>query len=408
MAFSVGIDDLNLYASTLAINFADIAAARGIPAKDFQHVQFARRSVVPPYEDPITLAVNAAKPIVDAAGANNFELLIVATETGVDYGKPLSSYVHKYLGLGSCCRHFELKHACYAGTAAIQMATAWVRSLAAPGKKALVVMTDIARRLFDQPSEVTAGAGAVALAIAAEPRVLVIEISSGCAAREVYDVARPAPALEWIDPVLSISAYLDLLEMAWDAYRRAASVGTFEDRFAYMLYHTPFVSLIEKAHQLLVEGDRQDVTAEEIAASFERMVRPALRYSRELGNIYSGSLYAALAGLMDFVPAVVSGTRIGLFSYGSGAGAEFLSGLVCTEAHALIAAQRIGERLASRRKIGVAEYEAAVLAVERSLMVPEFEPDRDMPAGHYDHMYRGKRLLVLERVRNHYRTYAWS
>src|SRR5215217_7009405 len=154
MTFAVGIDDLNLYASTLAIDFADIAAARGIPAKDFQHVQFTRRSVVPPYEDPVTLAVNAAKPIVDAAGPNNFELLIVATETGVDYGKPLSSYVHKYLGLEPYCRHFEIKHACYAGTAAIEMATAWVRSLAAPGKKALVVMTDIARRLFDQPSEV--------------------------------------------------------------------------------------------------------------------------------------------------------------------------------------------------------------------------------------------------------------
>jgi 3-hydroxy-3-methylglutaryl CoA synthase len=134
-----------------------MAAARGLTERDLLTVEFRRRSVLPPWEDPVTLAVNAARPLVESAGRGSFEMLIVATESGVDYGKPLSAYVHRYLGLPTRCRNVELKHACYAGTAAIQLATAWVRSEGATGKKALVVMTDVARRHFGDPGELTAG-----------------------------------------------------------------------------------------------------------------------------------------------------------------------------------------------------------------------------------------------------------
>src|SRR5512134_127817 len=119
---SVGIDDINIYGSTLAIDHAAIASARGLSEKELLAVEFERRSVTPPYEDTVTLGVNAAQPLVDAAGREAFELVIVATESGVDYGKPLSAYVHHHLGLGTRCRNFEVKHACYAGTAAVQLA----------------------------------------------------------------------------------------------------------------------------------------------------------------------------------------------------------------------------------------------------------------------------------------------
>jgi 3-hydroxy-3-methylglutaryl CoA synthase len=67
MVGPVGIDDLNLYASSLCIDYASIASARPYAESMLDHVRFLRRSLLPPYEDPVTLAVNAAKPIVDAA-----------------------------------------------------------------------------------------------------------------------------------------------------------------------------------------------------------------------------------------------------------------------------------------------------------------------------------------------------
>ena len=411
MTISVGIDDLNLYGSTLSVDFAEIASARGGSAnKNLQNVRFIRRSVVPIFEDPVTLAVNAAKPLIDASRKEDFELLIVATETGLDYGKPLSTYVHKYLDLKPRCRNFEIKHACYAGTSALQMAASWIRSGVRPGKKALVVMTDIGRRHFQDPGEFSIGAGAIALSISAEPRVLVLESYNGIATNEVYDTARPTNSFEWIDSILSLSSYLDLVEMAWDDYRHAVGKILFEKHFAYISYHTPLLSLIEKAHQSLVETDNEDATRDEITGSFERMVKPGLRYNLETANIYSGSLYVALAGLLEFAPNIDSGTRIGCFSYGSGACSEFFSGLVGKEANAIVSSHQIGERLAARKQLSFEEYETAVLELEYTLQQAEFSPNKSMhvPIGHYEQAYEGKGLLVLEGVKNYYRNYKWS
>jgi 3-hydroxy-3-methylglutaryl CoA synthase len=410
MRTSVGIDDINLYASTLSLDFARLAAARAVSDKDLRKVGFDARSVLPPYEDPVSLAVNAAKPIVDVAGPESFGLLIVATETGIDFGKPLSTYVHKFLGLPSYCANYEIKHACYAGTAALQAAVAWARTRASEqrGERALVVTTDIARRQLGKLVEMTAGAGAVAMSIANTPRVLEIELPRGCAAQEAFDVARPTATTEWDDPLLSLSAYLDLAEGAWDEYRLVTGATSLEERFDYMLYHTPLVSLAKRGHQLLLESERDDVTEDESAASFEQMVTPSLRFNRRLGNIYSGSLYASLTGLVDNGAAIAPGTRVGMFSYGSGACGEIFSGLVGQEARSVVAAHRIGDHLAARREVTVSDYDAAAREVELSLSTAEYEPSTDFIEGHWDAAYKGKGRLVLERVENYYRRYGWS
>lgn len=408
MAIPVGIDDINIYASTLVIENSALAAARGIGKKDLQNLGILCRSVLPTYEDPVTLAVNAAKPIVDAADPEDFELLIVATETNTDSAKPLSSYVHRYLGLGAWCRNFDTKHACYAGTAALQMATAWVRSGVARGKKALVIATDIARPHFNEQGELATGSGSVAMSIATEPRVFEIEPYSGYASEEVYDSCRPTPIYEWVDRLISLGSYLDRFEMAWEKYRQVVGPVSVEEHFDYMSFHTPLISLVKQAYQLISERDRDDVTRDEIAANFERMVRPSLHYNQFLGNTYSGSVYAGLAGILKTVAPFDRRPRVGCCSYGSGACAEIFSGLIGPAAYEIVAAKRIDERLAARRRLSVAEYEAAVLAIERSFLTPEFNPDWKTPLGHFEEAYAGKNLLVLEGVRNYHRAYQWS
>ena len=404
----VGIDDLNVYGSTLAVGFDAIAAARGRAAHELQATGFARRSVTPPYEDAVTIAVNAAHPIVEAAGRDAFGLLLVATESGVDYGKPLSAYVHRHLKLHTHCRNVEVKHACYGGTAAVQLATAWVRSAGARPRKALVVMTDLARRHFGDPAELTAGSGAVAMAIAAEPRVLAIDPESGSAGREVYDVARPTATTEWGDAVLSLSAYLDLLEEAWSDYRRAAGGDAgLDQRFDYVLYHTPLVSLVREAHQLLLEADDPDRSRAAVAESFDRMVRPALRYARELGNTYSASVYTLLTGLSDDPAAATAGARVAIYSYGSGSCAEIYAGRLSAEAGATTARHRISSHLAERAVVDVDLYERLVRETDMMQVAPDYEPSRAFVPGHFERGYAGRARLVLQRIQNHHRRYEW-
>lgn len=399
----VGIDDLNLYASTLSIDNAAIGRARGT-SRYFDIVGIKRRSIAPPFEDAVTLAVNAARPLVEAAGRDAFELLIVATESGFDFGKPLSSYVHRHLGLGRRCRNLEVKHACYGGTASLQLATGWLRSGVARGKRALVVTTDLPGNQFGEPAEMTPGTGAVALSLGEEPRVLALDRAAGYAALEVYDTARPTATGHWVDEVLSLGAYLDLLEEAY-AHYRAQVPGVLAD-FDHVVYHMPVETLVRKAHGVLLEADDPDSTAEAAAASFERMVSPALAYCSETGNIFSGTVYAGLAALVD--SAARPGARVALYSYGSGSCAEFFSGTLGPEARAVVGAHGIRAHLESRHALDIPEYERIVRGREAVAGVADWTPDRALPADHYARSYAGRSRLVLDSVKDYYRRYAWS
>src|SRR5947209_6009049 len=111
----------------MALDMATLCAARSHDLAEIRDVMLIeQRSVNPPYEDPVTMAVNAAHPMLTEDDRRAIELLIVATESSVDQEKAMSTWVHRYLRLGPHCRTFELKHACYGGTAGLQMALCWL------------------------------------------------------------------------------------------------------------------------------------------------------------------------------------------------------------------------------------------------------------------------------------------
>ncbi|MGH3431274.1 MAG: hydroxymethylglutaryl-CoA synthase, partial [Thermocrispum sp.] len=200
---------------------------------------------------------------------------------------------------------------------------------------------------------------------------------------------------------------LDLFELAWENYREAAGATAFED-FSHVLYHTPVVPLVEQAHGLLVAANHPEAQRADHTESFERMVQPSLRYTRELGNTYSGSLWTTLAALVDHAPSVAAGERIGLYSYGSGSCAEFFSARFGPAARPTVAGHRLEEQLNARTTVSVAAYERIVLDTERSMAQAHFAPDLALVPGLYDDAYAGRGLLVLEQVREYYRGYRWS
>ena len=66
---------------------------------------------------------------------NDIEMLLFATESGIDQSKAAGIYVHELLGLPARCRVVELKQACYSGTAALQLALPFLREN--PRKKSI-------------------------------------------------------------------------------------------------------------------------------------------------------------------------------------------------------------------------------------------------------------------------------
>ena len=100
-------------------------------------------AVIPPTQDSVTLGANAALKILTEEDKKAIDLVIFATESGIDNSKSGAVYVSRLLGLSPYLRAVELKQACYGATAALQLAKGHVALN--PDKKALVIGSDIAR-----------------------------------------------------------------------------------------------------------------------------------------------------------------------------------------------------------------------------------------------------------------------
>src|SRR5690606_18498385 len=157
---------------SLVLDLGELALARGEdPTYPARELLTRQRALNPLWEDPVTMAVNAAMPMLDDRDRASIELLIVGTESSWDQSKPIATFAHRFLGIQPHCRTFEIKHACYGGTAALMMAAHWVASGAAPGKKALVLTADQSRMNLGVPWEYVMGAGATALLVSTAPQV---------------------------------------------------------------------------------------------------------------------------------------------------------------------------------------------------------------------------------------------
>ncbi|MBO3744808.1 hydroxymethylglutaryl-CoA synthase family protein [Streptosporangiaceae bacterium NEAU-GS5] len=403
---TAGIEALNVYCGLAQIPVPALFEGRGLDPERLGNLMMENRSVGLPFEDPVTNAVNAAAPIVDPS--DRIEIVITSTESGLDYSKSVASYVHEYLGLPSTCRVIEVKQACYAATAAVQMAAAYVASGISPGAKVLVIATDVA--LVDERagySEPAVGFGAAAVLISDDPRVLALDLGAfGNHSYETMDSARPAPSFDIADSDRSLFAYLDCLTNCFTAYRARVDDVDFATTFDHLAMHTPFAGMVKAAHRKLMREFAGSGLAE-AEEDFGRRVLPSLTYPSRVGNLCSGSVYLALASLIDTVQPDET-RRVGLYSYGSGCSSEFFSGLIDRESTEAIAARRIGDHLTGRAEITFDEY-AKVLPMNLTCLLPE--RNRTVDVGAYEHIVRRARfdrdLLVNTGTKDFHRTYEW-
>lgn len=386
----IGIHALGLAIPRRYVDMEELARARGIdPGKYIQGLGAREMAVAEPGEDTVALAAQAARRALAASGvpASKLGMLVVGTETGVDHSKPVASFVHGLLGLPQAMRVYDTQHACYGGTAGLMAAVDWIASGAADGRAALVVCSDIARYGVGTAGEPTQGAGAVAMLVTTDPAIFELDLGiSGTASSHVHDFWRPLGLREaQVDGHYSVQCYLDAVSAAYRGWRTRAiqrevirGDGMASERLARICYHVPFCKMARKAHLQVRRCDLEDAgapwdaSAEETRglASFREQVEPSLGLCARIGNIYTGSLYLGLAGLLDAQASALAGERLGLFSYGSGCTSEFFSGVVARGAGERIAAARFGELLATRERISVAEYERIMALPPTAPLVP--------------------------------------
>lgn len=406
----VGIEKINIYAGSLKLDIEKLAIKRERDVNYFkEELMIYEKSQNVDFEDVITLAVNAAKPIISESDKRDIELCIFATESGLDYCKPNSTYICKFLGLNSNVRNFEIKNACYAATSAIQMSISWIMSQVAPGKKALVISSDINYDHKGRVGEEVPGVCAVAMIISDTPRIIEYEIGkNGYFTFECTDYARPTPTWDIINSQESLYAYLDCLEGAFNHYKTKTGDFDFNSYFKRVIYHTPFGGLVKLGHGRLLKLAYPGIKKSEIAENFKEKVLPSFKIPFYVGNTYSSTVYTCLLGLINDDMELKTGDRIGIYSYGSGSTAEFYSAVIMEGARDIVRALDIDAKLKERYELSVDELDYLSELRNSHIGKTTYRSEYNYPAGWFDRFYSGRGFLTLERVENYIRYYKWS
>lgn len=406
----VGIEKINLYAGRFYLDISDLAKVRNLNHKYIStELMCERRSVYPVYEDAVTLAVNAAKRMLSSADLENIELLIVGTESAVDFGKPVSNWVHRFCNLKPNCRSFEVKHACYGGTGALKMAASWVASRVRPGKKALVINTDLSRIHLNDKIEPMSGGVAVAMLVSDNPQILELELGkAGYWTNEISDNLRPNLTAELIETEISLYSYLDALEGAYTHYEEIVNNVDYNADFKKHIYHAPFPGMTFLAHRTMMNRF-EPVDKAMVKSNFQEKVLESLCFAKQIGSSYGASNFVCLLSLLNFANNLHSGDKISLFAYGGGCQGEFYSGIIGSAALELVPSLKIEQHLSERMQLSVEEYEAIESSRDKSSDCRNYEAQRyALKGGYYEKLYEGQNLLVLSRVENYQRKYEWS
>lgn len=346
----IGIDKMSFFSPQQYIDMVELANARGEePDKYLIGIGQTQQAVIPPTQDVVTMAANAADEMLTASDRKTITMILFATESGIDNSKSGAVYLQRLLGINPYARTIELKQACYAGTFALMQARDYVTLH--PTEKVLVIASDIARYGLNTSGEVTQGGGAVAMLVSANPAIAQINQDSQYLSRDVMDFWRPVYAdTARVDGKYSANIYQDFFKAIWMRYKQKKGLDI--THFQAFAFHLPFTKMGLKAlRDVLPEA------SEAQQANLMREFEASRVYNKRIGNLYTGSLYLSLYSLLANSATLKAGDHVGMFSYGSGAEGEFYSLTLRPHFKAGLINGQLEELLSNREQLTIAEYE---------------------------------------------------
>ncbi|WP_105134446.1 hydroxymethylglutaryl-CoA synthase [Streptococcus suis] len=381
---NIGIDKIGFAAPDYVLDLADLAQARNVDPNKFKiGLLQSEMAVAPITQDIISLGAKAAETILTEEDKQTIDMVIVGTESSVDQSKAAAVTIHGLLGIQPFARSIEMKEACYGATAGLSLAKSHIAQF--PESKVLVIASDIAKYGVASGGEPTQGAGAVAMLVTANPRILVLNNDNVCQTRDIYDFWRPNyDKYPRVDGKFSTEQYTDCLTTTFDYYQQ--KTGKTLNDFAAMCLHIPFSKQGLKGLQAITQD------AETLDRLTERF-QEAIVYNKVVGNIYTGSIFLSLLSLLENSRALETGDQILFYSYGSGAVCEIFSGQLVEGYRDHLQENRL-EQLNQRTKLSVKEYEQVFF---EEITLDETGSSLDLP--------EDQTPFALIKVDNHKRIY---
>jgi len=422
---AAGIDDIAIYIPRLYLDARDFAKARGLdPEKLERGLGIGQMAIVDTNQDPACLAANACLRVMqkNKLTPDKIGRLYVATESSFDESKAMNSYVigmlEQVYGQDTFghCGGIECKFACVSGSYALYDNTNWIRAGEAEDKYALVVVSDIAKYDLGSSGEVTQGAGAIAMLLNDNPRLLSFDPKvTATSIKNEYDFYRPfGKETPIVHGQYSNLLYLIQVKNALIDYKKKIKKTgliklkdgeTILDHVDYLNMHLPYSNMGKKALAYLVRHEWRDLprwkkiieeigmeepipkdprgtiesvledaefmakdhqftklftSTEMYAELYESKLASSLIASKMIGNLYTASLYLGFRSSLEFEYQKgidLDGKRVGFCSYGSGASAMIFSGVIQPEYEQIVKDMNLEEELGPRTKLSLDEYE---------------------------------------------------
>ncbi|KAM0750580.1 hydroxymethylglutaryl-CoA synthase [Meredithblackwellia eburnea MCA 4105] len=430
---NVGIHAIDLYFPKRCISETDLETFDGVSAGKYTiGLGVEKMAFCDDREDISSFLLNVTSSLLRKYNipTSSIGRLDVGTETLIDKSKSTKSVLMDLFGPNSDIEGIDSKNACYGGTAALFNAINWVESSSWDGRYALVVAGDIAIYAAGGARPV-GGAGSVAMLIGPDAP-LAFETVHGTHMANVYDFYKPHLTSEYpeVDGPLTQTSYPSTLEKAYDHFRAKearrlnGAKGQLKDvtidDFDYLVFHSPYGKLVQKGFARLAYNDylsnptaakyasippalgeldrsttllNKEVEKAFIALSagdFKAKTGPSTLTSKKLGNMYTASVYGALASLIDTVPsAELQGKRVAMYSYGSGLAASFFSLRVRGDTSEMREKLQLKERLEKMVVRSCQEYLDALKLREDNHSNTDY-----VPSGSVDDIWEGAYYLT--------------
>jgi len=439
----VGIIDMEIYFPSRFVDQSELETFTGVSAgRNTKGLGQLRMGFVDDREDVASLCLTVVDKLMTRTGTSyaNIGRLEVGTESLIDKSKSVKTVIMQLFeeSGNSDVEGVTSTNACYGGTAALFNSIAWIESSACDGRLAMVVCADIA--VYEPgPARPTGGAGAIAMLVGPNAGIVLeskLRASHYAHNWDFYkpDLTSPYPT---VDGKLSVQCYLQSLDKCYGLYKQKAfkKNGKKVDlsSFDAILFHSPYCKLVQKSLARLAFNDfkanpgdfpeslqstfaqveledsyfDRDVEKSFMEASketFDSKTEPSLLIAKNVGNMYTPSLYGGLVSFLVSHETTESlvGKRVALYSYGSGTASTFFSIRVKESAaklHTQLKAD-VPSRLKARTKVSPEDYDKTMKLVEDTHKLAPYQPmgslENLFPATWYlesiDEKYRRKYL----------------
>ena len=415
MTMKTGIDAISFDVANIHLPIKTLATARNIePEKLEKGLGLIKMTLPDVHQDPVVFGANAlTKLILDHnINLNEISRIYVGTESSIDSSKPISSFLislmEQKFGEDTLaeCDVVDFTFACIGGVDALQNCIDFVKLN--PAKKAIVVTTDFAKYDLNSTGEYTQGAGAVAMLVTSNPRIIAFDENWATSTKGVFDFFKPYRTLSkeeitkntnndlWFDnleaeieihkdqPVFdgqySNQCYMDRTRNAYFSFKKLKNTTeTLYNSWNSIIMHLPYsfqgrrmlseIYALDSAEKIIsenIESADYQLKIKEVAKSEEyrnfvtEKLQPAELASSLIGNLYTGSIFMGLLStLAHFYDTnkEIAGTQFGFLAYGSGSKSKVFEGTIQPEWKAALENVKLFENLEESTEIDFNTYE---------------------------------------------------